>query len=482
MSARFVFGSTAAYLAVSVATMATSILLVPLMTRVLAPADYGVMLLVSNGSAIISFLLAFSLGQALPTLFSSTASEARRRALCTTLFVSIATIMLVAFGLAALFSRQIATAFTHRPDDAAAITWAAVWAYLNVCSLILVLIARTSERHTLYLTVQLPGLALQVILIVWLLLVEPMGLVGFYVATSISAAFTTVVYLFALRRWISGPYDPAQIVAASGIGAQMLPWQFATVVTTSSAAFFLTRGAGLEEAGLFSLANGAAGLLMAISNSFESAWSPFVLTRKDQPDLSNIQVRIFSLFSAALLVAASAISLFAHEIFILLAGPAFRDGYRLVPGLSLAFCIYAFAACFAQGMQARQRTVHYAWIGCAATLVFFSACFALVERFGAFGLIASMCISFLTMLVLLQVTSQRSMPVPYPWPRHGLMWLIAVGMVAYLYPLDVTAAGIAAKGVALAIIASLPLLFGAVKLSDIVLARDTVLGALSPRS
>jgi O-antigen/teichoic acid export membrane protein len=479
MSARFVFGSTATYLAVSIATSATSVLLVPLMTRALTPADYGVMLLIANGSAVIGYLFAFPFAQAVPTLFNAMSDDRPRRALTTTIFLSIATIMLLPHALVGMLSTQISIIFTNIPNYADAIAWSALWSYLNICSLILILIARTTERHSLYLLVQLPALALQTVLIVWFVVLHPMRLVGFYLATAITATVIAAAYLLALRRWITGSFEAQFVSAACRIGAQTLPWQLAVVLTTSSAAFFLTWKGHLNEAGLFSLASGIAGVLMAISNSFESVWSPFVLMRRDQPDLAKVQIRMFSLFSSALLIVASAISLFAHEIFMFLTGPAFQEGYRLVPALSLALCILAFANCFAQGFQARQRTVHYAWIGLVVIMVFFAACLGLVGRFGAFGIIASMGAAFLTMLILLQLMSRRFMPVPYTWGRHGLMWLTAVAIVAYGYPLEVSLVGIAAKTAAIVCISCLPFLFGVVHLHDARLAYDTVFRAIS---
>jgi O-antigen/teichoic acid export membrane protein len=478
VSVRFIFGSSAAYLAVTVATSATSLLLVPLMTRVLTRADYGAMLLIANGASVISFLFGLSVAAALPTLFSNAATDERRRALCSTMILSVAVMQLLPYILIVLLSQQVSIFFLRTPDYASAIVLGAIWSFLNACTLCLVLIVRMLERHTLYLMVQLPALFLQVTLIVWLLLFVRTGLYGFYIATAAAAAIAVIAYCFALRHWISGPFEFRQFATAGRIGMQLLPWHLASLLTMSSAAFFLTLKGHLDEAGLFSVASGAASLLFAISNAVESVWSPFVLRRKDEPDLARMQVRIFSLFSSALLIAASAISLFAHELFLVMVGPALREGFRFVPALNLAFCILAFANCFAQGLQARQRTIHYAWIGMVASAVFLATCLVLVGPFGAFGIIAGMGAAFSTMLILLQVMSARFMPVPYPWARHGLMWLIAVIIVAYSDSLDVSASAIAIKLVALVIISGLPFVFGAVHWSDVRLARDTLRLAL----
>jgi O-antigen/teichoic acid export membrane protein len=384
----------------------------------------------------------------------------------------------VLYLAAALLSHQVSIFFLQTPAYAGTIALGALSAFTNACALCLVLIVRLTEQHKLYLRVQLPTLMLQVGLIVTLFLTASLNVTSQYIATACTGLFATTIYAVVLRYWLSGRIDRQKFVKASRIGAQMLPWQIATLLATNSAAFFLTRAGHLDEAGLFLVASAAAGLILTASASFTNVWTPFVLLRKDQPDLAQTQVRIFTLYSSTLLMVASALSLFSHELFMVLAGPKFREGYHLVPALSLAYCIFCFAESFAQGLQARQRTIHYAWVGIAASTVFLLIAFPLAKIWGARGIIAAMSGSFFAMLVLLQVASARFMPVAYPWIRHGLMWILAAGIIAYAFPLPVTWPGVATKLIALASIASLPFLFGTVRGSDLRLAVNALYGAM----
>jgi O-antigen/teichoic acid export membrane protein len=468
-AARYVFGSTAAYFSVAVATNLTSVALLPLMTRVLGPDEYGVMLLVVQGSTIITFLFAFSFAQSLPALFHVMDNEGRR-GLYTTVFVAISAVSLIPHVCIAMLSQRVSIILTGIPNYGAAIVWSTLWSYFNICSLTLVLIARFAEQHTVYLKVQMLTLPLLATLVVCFLVVWPMHLVGFYVAMAIVSGCTVVAYLIILRYWISGTFRLDLVGAACRIGAPTMPWQLATALTTSSGAFFLTSKGRLWEVGLFSLATSAAGVVLAISNSFENVWSPFVLARKNEPEITKAQARVFSLFSSGLLIIASTIGLFAHEVFVFLAGPLFREGYYFVPGLAFAYSILAFAHCFAQGLPASQRTEHYVWIGGLVIAVFLAGTLTLVDSFGAFGLIWSMIVAFLTQLVLLQLVSNRYMPVRYPWLRHLSMWLIAAAIVASLYELDLALFTIAVKLAALIAIVSMPFLFGIAAIADIRLA------------
>lgn len=477
MSAKFIFGSSAAYLAVTIADNSARLLLLPLMTRILTPTDYGVMLLIANGTTLINLLFGFSLAQSLPTLFSNATSDGSRRAVSTTVLLSVGFILFALYLTASLFSREISIFFLHTPSYDGAIVFGAVSAFLNACSLCLVYVVRLTERHRLYPIVQIPALIFQIGLLGWFIASSTLNIKSQYIATALAGSLTTVTYLIVLRRWLTGRFELRVLAAASRIGAQMLPWQVATLLATSSAGFFLTRAGHLDDSGLFLVASGAAGLLVVASTSFENVWTPFVLLRKDHPDIARTQVRIFSLYSSTLLMAAASLCLFAHELFVLLAGPAFRSGYLFIPGLTIAYCLLCFVNGFSQGLQARQRMIHYAWIGAVASIVFLAIAFFLTNGLGVWGIVVAMIGSFLAMLILLQWASARFMPVAYPWARHGLMWLVAAGIVACVFPLEISWNGAAAKLLALGCVAALPFLFGAVQVSDLRLAKASLLPA-----
>ncbi|MFZ5682173.1 MAG: hypothetical protein EKK35_20600 [Bradyrhizobiaceae bacterium] len=474
MSVRFIFGSSAGYLAVTIADNAARLLLLPWMTRILTPADYGVMLLIGNGAALINLLFGFGLAQALPTLFSNAETDPSRRAISTTIILSIGGILSALYLATALLSREISVFFLHTPSYSGVIALGALSAFLNACSLCLAIIVRLTEKHKLYPIVQIPALILQVSLIGWFVASASLTIKSQYIATTLAGLFTTTAYLFVLRYWLTGQFQIRKLTAASRIGLQMLPWQIAVLLATSSAAFFLTRAGHVNDSGLFLVASGAAGLLVVVSGSFESVWTPFVLRRKDEPDIAKTQIRIFSLYSATLLMAAAMLCVFAHELFVVLAGPAFRSGYLFVPGLAIAYCLFCFVNGFAQGLQARQRTIHYAWIGAIASVVFLAAALSLTANFGAWGIIVAMIGSFLVMLILLQLASARFMPVAYPWSRHCLMWVVAAGIVACVFPLELGWTSAALKLLALTCITALPLLFGAVRVADLRTAGNTL--------
>ena len=479
MTARFVFMSSTAYLAVTAVEVAATFVSLPIMTRMLSPAEYGLMLLIANAAGLVNLMFGFSLAQALPTLFAGTMSLERRRTVSTTVLATIAAVSAALYGTMAICAGEISFRLLQTSAHAEVIAFGALASFLIAFSLCLASVVRLQEWHKLYMMVQLPAVLIQLGLLVVLLVATKLGLSALYIAMSAAGLFTTLAYVSAVRHWLTGSFDRHILAEAARIGARMLPWQLATLLTTNTAGFFLARAGHIEQAGLFAVAASAVAVLVGLSNSFSNVWTPFVLLRHTETDIAATQRRVFEIYSAALLIAASGLGLFAQEVFVVLVGPAFRNGFHYVPPLAFTYCLFCFANNFAQGLQAKQRTGHYVWIGAATAVVFLAICLPLVGRSGPYGIIAAMGAGFLTMLLLLQIVSERLMPVAYPWARHGLMWIAAVSVIGLAYPLGGSWRGLAIKLAAILVVCALPFLFGALHISDVRLAVAALLKSRS---
>lgn len=460
-SLRHVFGASSLYLAVTATETAVNVITVPLLTRFLSPADYSVLLIISNVAGILNLLFGFSLVQALPSIFAAEAEPAERRSIASTLMASIAVLSLSVYGLATTL------AVVAYPGASRLLMLAAAGCYLIGTAMCLAALARLLELPRLVAAVQISTSLLQLALLLSLLVGLGAGFFSVYIAMAAAGACAIMAYLYSLRGWLKGRLDLQVLREAARIGIRLWPSQIATLLTTGSAGLVLARFGHFDEAGLFAVASSAAIVLVNVSNSFVNAWSPFVLLRHASEDLRSRQRQAFAYYSAGLLAASAGLSIFAEEVFAVFVGKDFREAFRYVPPLVLAYGLFNFANAFSQGIQAKQRMTLYTWIGAIVSVVFMVACLLLVGRHGAHGLIAAMAAAFLVMLVLLQAASERLLPVGYPWARHGAMWGTAAVAVGAAYDLGIGWRSFGLKLAALTLVALLPFAFGVLRLSEI---------------
>ena len=462
MTATRIARASTAYLAVTAAETVATLLTVPVMTRHLSPTDYGLMLLITNIAAGVNLLFGFTLAQALPALWAGAASIDRRKATATTLLWAIAALSGSVYVLVA------ATGSGNALVAPAPVALAATASFLLALGLCLASLVRLEERPRLFATVQISALAIQTCLLLYLLVVRGGGLASLYAAMFAAGLMTAATYGFALRHLLLARFEWPILGEAVRIGARMLPWQLANLLAANSAGILLVRSGHVDQAGLFAVAAGAVAIFVSVSNSFINAWTPYVLLRHAEPDLRAMQLKVFAVYSSGLLVMAAALSLFAQDIFAIYLGSSFREAYHFVPPLVGAYSLFCFANAFSQGLQAKQGMEAYTWIGAASAAAFAATGLALIGRFGGYGLIVAMAAAFLTMLVLLQRASERLLPVGYPWLRHGLMWLAAIGVVAAIYGVGGTWRGEAVKVVAMLVVCGLPFGFGVMRRSDLI--------------
>lgn len=455
-----VFGASGLYLAVTVSETAANLVAVTLLTRYLTPSDYSVLLIIANVAGLVN-MLGFSLALALPSIFAAADGLEKRRAVAVTVLAGIAGLSCLVYALAA------GIAIASFPGSSRLLMLAAAGCYLLGMLMCFASLSRLVELPRLVAAVQITTTLLNLALLLGLLVGMSLGLPAVYIAMASASAAGVVAYIAGLRSWLSARFDPVVMRETAATGMRLWPSQIATLLTTGSAGLILARFGHFEEAGLFAVASSAAIVLVNVSNSFVNAWSPFVLLRHGSEDLRARQRQAFAYYSCLLLMASAGLSLFAAEVFAILVGQDFRAAFKYVPPLALAYSLFNFANAFSQGIQAKQRMTHYAWIGAAVAVLFMVLCLLLVERFGAYGLTAAMGAAFLTQLVLLQSASERLLPVGYPWARHALMWGTAAVAVAALYDLGIGWQTFALKVAVMAAIGVLPFAFAVIRFRDL---------------
>ncbi len=186
MTARSVVHASTAYVVVTLVEMAATLVSVPVMTRLLSPSEYGVMLLITNVTALVNLLFGFSLAQALPALFSDRTDQPHRRAVATTIIGAIVFVSMVAHAVVLLWSKPDLCGGPATSTVAPPIALAALGSFAVGVSLCLASIGRLRERPGLVAGVQISAAVLQLGLLLYLLIGARLGLAALYLAMSIT--------------------------------------------------------------------------------------------------------------------------------------------------------------------------------------------------------------------------------------------------------------------------------------------------------
>jgi O-antigen/teichoic acid export membrane protein len=191
----------------------------------------------------------------------------------------------------------------------------------------------------------------------------------------------------------------------------------------------LARTAGLAEAGLYALAVKFAQGMQVLARGFQLAWPPLAYSIRDDEEARGVYPAILTWFAAVLAFAVTGLWLDARWIVRLLAAPDFFPSYQAIGLLATGIALYALylGMVVILGRTGRTEFSFPATIAAVATNVALNL--ALVPSHGIVGAGLALVGSYLVVLALMYVFTQRLFPVPYEWGRLALVVLTAAALV-----------------------------------------------------
>lgn len=432
MSVRLIVAGASGYLLVGVLERAMGLVTLPVTTRLFDAADFGQLIAINNITALLNLSVGLFFIRAMTPLLAVLPDDGARRDAATTIFWTNAGLNVLGFSAIWLLAPWIGNVL-NQPDGFSAFLRLALAATFAVSlGQSLHALSRAIERHALIFQVQSIALVGQTICVFSLLLIFRWGLASIFWAILAAGVIAIACYLPRLARWLCGRLNTHHLGLATHMGANLLAVQFGALLILNCAGLILNYVGRPEEAAIFVIANGAAGIGMLAAFAFDNVWTAYLMRRHNDREIRQLALRMFELHSVAFLIAGSAGALFAHEIFMVIVGPRFVHAYALVPPLIGCYALYSCARNFTQGIQLRARPRRSALIGCMTAVLFFGIGIPASYRFGAHGLLAAMAAAFLLYLVLSHIESFKTLPIRYPWEVHGALWAGAATVVYFL--------------------------------------------------
>jgi O-antigen/teichoic acid export membrane protein len=420
------------------ASKGVAFLLLPVYTRYLTPADYGILQLIVMTMEVIALIAGSRLAHGIFHFYHKAETERDRRSVLSTALVLLVT----TYGLTA------AATFVMAPVLAAAVfgEGAAYATYLRIAilamagdALVLVPVAhlQLQARSKFLVAVQLAKLILQVTLNIIFLIPLGMGVAGVLLSSLIGNAVMGVVLATMLLR-TNG------LVIAAGhardlvrFGVPLMVTQVATMFLMFGDRFFLNRAAGVAAVGLYGLAHQFGMLLLLVAYiPFEQIWNPTRFEVAKRPDRDEIFARAFTYLNLVLISGGVGIGLFVSDVLGIMAAPAFHPAAALVPGILLGFLFQAWMFFHNVALMITERTAWYAmanWIGAGIALLGFVT---LIPMFGTAGAVATFISAFSIRWLIVYALGQHFWPVRYRWKPSliALGWGMTVVLTAWLVP------------------------------------------------
>lgn len=405
-------------------------IMIPVYTRALRPADYGVLELISRTTDVIALVLGMGLASALLRFHAGAKSEKERgRVISTSVFFAGAVGLLAAVGLASA-AGPISTVVLGSAQYRPCLVLALIAMGLELCAAVPMVLLRIHERSGLFTAVSLARLVTALSLNIYLVVVLRMGVWGVMVSNLVGISLVMSILVLATRKAWRPALDMRILRAMLAYSLPLVPCSFAMFVLNFGDRYVLRACCGLGVLGVYSLGYKICMVMPAlVMEPLGLAWSAVVFTVADCADAGRVYARYFNGFMFCVVFACLWLSALARDIVSVMAAPSYIDAYKIVPVVSLGLAAWAASSVFETGILIEKKTCYRTVGHLTSAVVVTVAYFILIPRYGAMGAAWATVLGFSAMAASTYVFAQRLHPIPYGMRRAAL--LLGVGGGVY---------------------------------------------------
>lgn len=426
----------AAYTAASVFSKLIAVALLPLYTRYLTPADYGAAEVMFAAIVSASIIVRFGTIEALLRFYYK--DDEDPASVVAASFAALFWFSTAAALIALPFAGPISEALLDRPAaDLARISIGGLWV-LTMFEYLLTLF-RLEERARAFFTTTILNVLVTIGLTVILVVGKGEGARGLLLGSYASGAAFVLGLIFVHRRrlslWIDGPL----LRRMTRFGLPTMPAELSLYLLNFVDRIIIVRSAGLAEAGLYSLAVKFAQGVNVLVRGFQLAWPPLAYSIRDDDEARRTYAAVVTWFVTGCAFVVTGMWLFSRWIVRLLAAPQFFDSYEAIGLIATGVTLYALYMVLVVILGRTGRTEFNFPATIAALIANLALNLALVPSLGIVGAGLALVASYIIVVVLMYVFTQRLFPVPYQWGRLARVLLVSaslVGLGELLLPTD----------------------------------------------
>ena len=397
---------------------AASFILLPVYTRYLSPADYGVLQLLQISLDVVSIALTAGTTAGVMRFYFKTDDERERRAI----FATALGLLLAFNALAAiaLFGAEgwIARAVIGRPEEAPLVRLLALGFLLEPAVAVPLLLMQARERARLFSFTSICRLALQIGLNLGFVVALGWAVRGVLLSTALTNALVGGLATLWLLRQTGLRTSRTAARALLAFGLPYRATQAGAFVLTFADRYFLKVSRGLDEVGVYGLAYQFGFLLiMASSMPYMQAWAPqrFAAARLPAAERDAALDPGFRHYCLAVVTVGLGIALLARPALAVMSGPGFQAAAGLVPIIVVAYVLQALTDAVELGIQLSERTRYATYATGLAVVVVVILYAVWIPRLGGLGAALATLVAFLVRFVACYAWSQRLCPIHYRW-------------------------------------------------------------------
>ena len=421
---------TLIYAAGIMLSRALSVIMLPIYTRYLTPADYGVMELIGMTLEVISIFAGAQIALGIFRYYHKAESDYERNAVVSTALLGLGASYFLVGGIALAAAVPISRLVWGTPEHADLLRIAAAGFMLNCLLIVPLAYARVRERALLFVAANAVKVFVGLASNLWLVVELRWGVAGVLWSNLLANAVVggwLVTWVLRQTGWTISRKATRDLLR---YGLPMMATWAATFIVTYGDRYFLQATAGSAAVGLYSLAY-QFGFMLAMLGyiPFMQVWEQKRFEIAKRADRDKLLADGFVYLNLMVVTVALGIALFVGDFLRVMSAPAFHEAAAIVPLILVAYVLQGWTSLHDTGILVSERTEFVSlanWVSAAVAVAGYAL---LIPRYLGWGAAIATVIAFATRHLIIYAIAQRLWPVRYRW--RPVLYIVAAALVAW---------------------------------------------------
>lgn len=411
---------------------AASILLLPIYTRYLAPADYGILEMLGYSNDILRIIMIAGLQTGLSRFYHGEDNEIQKK------IVVVTGIAYVAFS--GITGCAIGWSFNSRLSEL--ILGDNLYSYYINLSLgillldLIITITMTyfvvAKKPVFFIIYSITRLLLSIGANLYFIVVLKLGALGMLYGNLFSFIICGII-LTSHTLYINGiQIDTGLLKKMMWFGAPMIPAMLCATVMHNADRFLIRQFGSLASVGIYSLGYKFPYMLNAlVLESFNRVWTGSTMYElAGEADSKYQYARVARYFMLFYVFAQFSLSVSAIVIVKIFAAPDYFSAHQVIPLVSLGLCFHAFYTFFNLGAFLNDKTWLLNLSYAPAAAINITGNIVLLPKYGFMAAAWMTVVTYAAFSLMTYFACKRTLNIPFEFRRLALLFFYAV--VLYL--------------------------------------------------
>ncbi|KAB2890437.1 MAG: oligosaccharide flippase family protein [Desulfobulbaceae bacterium] len=423
---RQMVGHASIYAAGNIMRQLVGFLMLPIYTRYLTPADYGVIGLMTFAISLIEPLFGARLGMAIPKYYADAEAQCKKALVVSTALLTTGSVSVLT-TLVLIYCRQPAAESLFGSAEYATIVGLfAVLITTQALEYDTLIFIRLQQRPWLFVGVNLVKLIVQLSLNIWLVVFKQLGVYGIAISAMSSSVFFAVILICYTFYHVGFHFD--KIVAQKMIIFCWPLWLAGLVglYIGSSNRYFLKIFSSLGDIGLFELAVKFSAIIsMLIWEPFQQYWQIERFRNHKEENAKEIFQNVFYAVSNILAIVSLGVIIFSGPVIDIMASADFYKASYAVPFLTAGTFFSCLSTYFNFSFFVTENTKWMSRINYLVAIVITFFYFIFIPLWGFVGAALAVAIAQAVQFVVVYRLSSRFYDMEISLKSLGHILLIA---------------------------------------------------------